>query len=100
MQVKFRTNQLQRCYESSKEATRWWGATVARRYVQRIDILHDAETIDDLYRIPPLRFHRLKGDRQGQYALSLFDRARLIVSFDGETHTTVWIEEVSQHYGD
>ncbi len=69
MQVNFRTKQLQRCYESHHEATRRGGATVARRYVQRIDDLYAAETIEDLDRIPPLRFHALKGDRQGQYAL-------------------------------
>lgn len=100
MQVNFRTKQLQRCYESHAAATRRWGATVARRYVQRINDLYAAETIEDLYRIPPLRFHPLKGDRQAQYALSLTDRIRLIVSVAGKTTPTVWVEEVSKHYGD
>jgi toxin HigB-1 len=100
VQVKFRTRQLQRCYESHAAATRRWGAPVARRYVQRINDLYAAESVEDLYRIPPLRFHPLKGDRQGQYALSLADRMRLIVSVTGEATPTVWVEEVSKHYGD
>ena len=100
MQVKFRTRQLQRCYESHAEATRRWGATLARRYVQRINALYAAETVEDLYRIPPLRFHGLKGDRQGQYALSLTDRVRLLVSVAGEAKRIVSVEEVSKHYGD
>jgi proteic killer suppression protein len=100
VQVKFRTTQLQRCYESPTKAIQKWGAEVGRRYVQRIDILYAAETIEDLYRIPVLRFHPLKGNRQGQYALWLTARARLIVTFTGEAETTVWIEEVSKHYGD
>jgi proteic killer suppression protein len=100
VQVKFRTRQLQRGYESHAEATRRWGAAVARRYVQRINDLYAAETVEDLYRIPPLRFHQLKGNRQGQYALSLTDRMRLIVSVTGEPTPTVWVEEVSKHYGD
>lgn len=97
MQVKFRTKQLKRCYESHPDATRRWGATVARRYIQRIDTLYAIETIEDLYRIPPLRFHPLKGNRQGQCVLALTDRLRLIVSF---AKTVVWVEEVSKHYGD
>jgi proteic killer suppression protein len=100
VQVKFRTKQLQRCYESHTKATQKWGADVARRYVERISILYAAETVDDLHRIPVLRFHPLKGNRQGQYALSLTARARLIVTFTGKTNTTAWIEEVSKHYGD
>ena len=100
MQVKFRTKQLQRCYESQKDAIQKWGADVARRYVQRIGILYAAETVEDLHRIPVLRCHPLKGNRHGQYALWLTARARLIVTFTGKTDTTAWIEEVSKHYGD
>lgn len=73
---------------------------MARRYAQRINDLYAAETVEDLYRIPPLRFHPLKGDRRGQYALSLTDRVRLIVSVAGEATPIVWVEEVSKHYGD
>lgn len=100
MHVNFRTRQLQRCYESHKEAARQWGAAVARRYIERVGVLYATETVDDLYRIPPLRFHPLKGARRGQYALWLTDRARLIVSFAGRAKQTVWVEEVSQHYDD
>lgn len=100
MQVKFRTKQLQRCYESHKDAARKWGAGVARRYVERIGILYAAETVEDLHRIPVLRLHPLKGNRQGQHALWLTAQARLIVTFTGKTATIAWIEEVSKHYGD
>ena len=65
VQVKFRTKQLQRCYESQKDAIQKWGADVARRYVQRIGILYAAETVEDLHRIPVLRSHPLKGNRRG-----------------------------------
>ena len=100
MQVRFRTKQLQRCYESLTEATREWGADVARRYVQRVDILYATETIEDLHRMTVLRFHPLKGNRKGQYALWLTARARLIVTFIEKAATIVWIEEVSKHYGE
>jgi proteic killer suppression protein len=99
VQVEFRTT-LQRCYESLKDATRQWGADVARRYVQRIGILYATATVEELHRLAVLRLHPLKGKRQGQHALWLTTRARLIVTFTEDTATIAWIEEVSQHYGD
>jgi proteic killer suppression protein len=56
--------------------------------------------VEDLFRMPPLRFHPLKGDREGQFALTLIDRFRLIVSFPDQDRKTVQVEEVSAHYGD
>ncbi len=100
MHVTFRTVRLQRCYEKFAEATRQWGAAVARRYVERIDILYACQSIDDLGKMAPLRFHPLKGKRAGQYALWLTDRARLIITFTGRGQKSVCAEEVSQHYGD
>ncbi|MGH7535820.1 MAG: type II toxin-antitoxin system RelE/ParE family toxin [Gemmatimonadales bacterium] len=100
VQVRFRTRQLQRCYESIADATREWGAEVARRYVERVSILHTVDSIEDLHRITPFRFHPLRGDHRGQYALRLTDRARLIVTFVQRTTLTVRVEEVSKHYGD
>jgi len=45
-----------------------------------------------------LRLHQLTGDRQGQWALDLTERWRLVVGVPAPD--TVMIEEVSQHYGD
>lgn len=100
MRVTFRTVQLQRFYEKFAEATRQWGTAVARRYVERINILHECESIADLHKMAALRFHELKGDRAGQHALRLTERVRLIVSFSGKERKTVRVEEVSKHYGD
>lgn len=100
MQVVFRTKQLKRCYEKHAAAARRWGGRVARRYVERINILSACESTDDLYKVPSFKFHPLKGDRKGQYALVLVGRVRLIVSFAGELPTVVYVEEVSKHYGD
>lgn len=84
----------------SDEAIRRWGDAVGRRYVQRISILQTADSVEDLYRIPQFRFHPLSGDRKGQFALTLIDRWRLIVSFPYYDRKTVQVEEVSDHYGD
>jgi len=46
-----------------------------------------------------LRFHPLKGDRQGQHSITLVDRWRMVVTFRDDVLTVVRIEEVSAHYG-
>jgi len=99
VQVTFRTAQLERCYMEINQGTRRWGAAVARRYIQRILILHAAESIADLHATTVLRFHALTGDRAGQYSITLVGRARMAVTFS-EDEKTVMVEEVSQHYGD
>lgn len=98
MEVGFRTTRLRTCYEQHREAEREWGAAVARRYVQRVNLLHTVETVQDLSATRALRFHELKGDRRGQYALGLDRRMRLIVTFPAPG--VVQVEEVSRHYGD
>lgn len=100
MQVEFRTAKLRDCYADAKKATREWGAKVARRYIERVNILKAAKAADDLYKVVVLRFHSLTGDRKGLYALTLVDRWRMVVSFRDKEMTVVRVEEVSAHYGD
>ncbi len=107
MEVGFKTRKLRRCYECFKEAQRKWGDRVAKRYIERVNILYHAKTIDDLLKIPPLKFHALKGDRKGQYAMILHDRTRMIVSLQKEKlkgskkqTTVIRVEEVCELYGD
>lgn len=99
MEVRFRSTQLLTAYTNQKERVRLWGDQVARKYVQRVDVLHAASSADDLFKIPPLRFHPLRGDKEGKYALTVHDRMRLIVSFEDQAMTRVVVEEVSKHYG-
>ena len=100
VQVEFRTARLRTCYTNSSAAARAWGDKVGRRYIQRVDVLKAAKSADDLHKIPPLRFHPLKGDRQGRHAITLIDRWRMVVSFRDDALTVVRVEEVTKHYGD
>lgn len=100
MQVEFRTTRLTECYQDSKKASQAWGDKVARRYIERVNILKAAKSADDLYKIVVLRFHPLKGGKKGQFSLTLIDRWRLVVMFLDEAKTIVRVEEVSKHYGD
>lgn len=100
MEIKFRTKKLQKQYENAREAEKAYGTQVARKYIMRVGILKSAKCFEDLYKIPSLRFHPLKGNRKGEYAIKLTGFWRLIITNDGETFDIAKIEEVSDHYGD
>ena len=113
VQVRFRTGELEKAYKQQKIRVRLWGVEVAKRYVNRVDLLKAAKSKDDLFTLPQLRFHPLKGKRQGQYAMTLLGRMRLIVTFDEQANTATvvaeehaagaekaTVEEVSKHYDD
>ncbi len=96
MEVAFRTGKLQRCYENLSEASRQWGPVVGNRYIRRIETLQAAAAFGDLMEIKSLRLHALKGDREGEYALTIHDRWRLILISDQPDRLLV--QEVTNHY--
>lgn len=100
MEIRFRTKRLQKQYESVKEAEKAYGVQVAKKYIMRVTILKSAKSFEDLYKIPSLKFHPLKGNRKGEYAIKLTGYWRLIITNDAETFDIAKIEEVSDHYGD
>jgi len=100
MKTEFRTRTLRNQYEESKKAVKAYGPQVARKYVERVNILKAARDQADVVAQRALRCHALKGRRQGQYGIRLLDRWRLIVTFRSENVEIVRIEEVSKHYDD
>ena len=100
MEVRFKTKKLQKQYENHKEALKAYGMPVAKKYIQRVNILKSAKSFEELYKIPQLKFHPLTGDRKGEFAISLTGYWRLIITNDGDTFDIAKIEEVSDHYGD
>lgn len=97
MGVRFASNRLERCADDYLEAVREWGAPVARRYIARVRVLRDAAAFRDLWGNRSLRLHSLSGQRQGQYAIDLTNRWRLIV-VPGMAGNGLVIAEVTQHY--
>ncbi len=100
MEVRFRTRKLKREYEDSKKAVQAYGQAVARRYVERINIIKSADDIEQLEKLPAIDCHPLKGDRKGEWAITLIGRVRLIFTLHGEDLEIARIEEVSKHYGE
>ena len=100
MKVSFRTRKLQRAYEESDRAIRAYGPEVGRRYIQRINVVKAARSLEDLKIQRPLRCHELHGKRAGQWAINLTDRYRLIFTVSGLEFDALRVEEVTKHYGD
>ena len=100
MEIGFANKRLERCFREHRSAVRAFGDEVARRYIQRINIMKAARSLDELTRLPALRCHPLKGQRAGQYAIDLTGFYRLIFTLHGKSLTIARIEEVSKHYGD
>lgn len=100
LEVRFKTKKLQKQYENSSNAIKTYGMDVAKKYIQRVNILKSAKSFDDLYKIPQLKFHPLTGDRDGEFAIALTGFYRLIITNDGDAFDIAKIEEVSKHYGD
>ena len=100
MKVASRTTALRKQYEHSVKAKKAYGRLVARKYIERVNILKAAKNQAEIMAQTALRCHALKGDRKGQYALLLHGRWRLIVTFHSGEIEIVRIEEVSKHYGD
>ena len=98
MEVEFASKSLRRCYETYTEAAREWGPTVGRKYIMRVNVLYAAKQFSELYSIRALRLHELKGERKGQYAITVHDRWRLLLTRVADD--TVRVEEVTKHYGD
>ena len=53
-----------------------------RRAVRRLEYIDLATCLDDLNVPPSNRLHALKGNRQGQYAISINDQWRICFHFE------------------
>jgi toxin HigB-1 len=100
VEVKFRTNKLEKCYICYQQGSRAWRTGVARKYIQRIDLLQETSDMTEVRKLPGLECHPLKGRREGQYGITLHGRWRLTFTLEGERATIICVEEVSKHYGD
>ena len=100
VQIRFRNNKLETCFASYKQACRTWDDVVARKYIQRIGLIQTVKDLKELCALPGLKCHPLKGDRQGEYAISLTGFWRLIFTLQGEQLEIAMLEEVSKHYDD
>ena len=78
MLIFFRTKQLQKICNSSKEMQKAFGTIRAKKLQQRLVELQAADHLAQISRVPPPRCHELTGDRQGQLSVDLDHPYRLL----------------------
>jgi proteic killer suppression protein len=100
VEVVFATKKLEKCYLDHLPGLRAWGPEVGRKYIQRIDLMQEAADMAEVRKLPGLECHPLKGNRKGQFGVTLIGRWRLIFSLQGDKARIIRVEEVSKHYGD
>ena len=77
MEILFENSKIQKICEQKKEAEKKLGSICARKLRTRLSDLESASRVTDLVAGNP---HPLKGDRAGQFALSLHGGYRLVFS--------------------
>ena len=98
MQIEFAANRLADAGTSLAEASRLFGVPIGRKYIQRLAVLKATNKFNQLFGHRALRLHPLKGNRAGQYAMTLTGNYRLIMEKVQEDR--VRILDVEDYHGD
>lgn len=71
MEIIYKNKKARQQFES-KYASKW---TYPRKVKEKIlsigNFLESAESLNDIFAYPPYRFHSLKGDRKGEWSISV-----------------------------
>ena len=98
MEIEFSSNRLNAASLSLSQATRLFGVPIARKYIQRLAVIRATEKFQELFGHRALRLHPLKGNRAGQYAMTLTGNYRLII--ERITEDKIRILDVEDYHGD
>jgi plasmid maintenance system killer protein len=80
LNIEFSSKRLAEASMSLAEANRFFGVPIGRKYIQRLAVLRAVDTFSQLYGFRALRLHPLKGNRAGQYSITLTGNYRLIIA--------------------
>ena len=98
MQIEFEANRLADASVSLVEASRLFGVPIGRKYIQRLAVLRATDKFAQIYGHRSLRLHPLKGNRAGQYSITLTGNYRLII--EKVQDDKVRIMDVEDYHGD
>jgi len=98
VEIDFSSNRLANASVSLSEASRLFGIPIGRKYIQRLAVLRATDKFTQLYGYKALKLHPLKGNRAGQYSLTLTGNYRLIIEKIQEDK--VRIMDVEDYHGD
>lgn len=98
MYIDFSTNRLAEASISLSRASWLFGVPIGRKYIQRITVIRAIDKFDQLFGLQALRLHPLKGNRAGQYSMTLTGNYRLIIEKVQEDR--IRIVDVEDYHGD
>ena len=111
MDIAFRTRKLEKTFNSQVALQRAYGARMARVIMIRLAVLRAARSLALVPTSRPERAHRLRGDRDDQYAVDLVHPYRLVFELghaplprtedggiDAEQVTAIVIVEVTDYH--
>lgn len=79
MDVRFRGNKMERCYREFSYGQRMFGIRLARSYIRVINALRSVDTFELLKQHRPYRFHQLRHQHSGRFAVNQTGNWRLII---------------------
>jgi len=82
MEILYRSERLKTVCSKKDLMIRRLGERNARRLMQRLTELADADCLEDMRYYPAAQCHELKADRQGQLAVDLVHPQRLVFAPD------------------
>jgi len=101
MIVKFKDKKVQKICNDQELMLKRLNSQIAKKLQLCLVVLQGAESFDDL-NLEPTRsrtgFHKLSGDRKGQYAMSLTGNYRLIISKYEENNKIALILELVDYH--
>ena len=97
MYIEFATTRLATASRSLSEASRLFGVPIGRKYIQRLAVLRAVDKFTQLYGHRALRLHPLRGNRAGQYSMTLTANYRLIIERSSEDEVRVL--DVEDYHG-
>lgn len=95
MKISYQNKKLEELVKDRKKLFRVLGQKRAQILLRRIDDMEDAGGIDELKMLPG-HYHELTGDRKGEWACSLDQPYRLIVSVN---EAEIIINEIVDYHG-
>lgn len=111
MKISYANKKVKKQCKELKQAKKDFPMKIAKKIFKLVDFIEAAENLESLINMPTYRFHDLKGNKKGLYALDIDGPRspyRLIVSFDNTNIDKVFtdsisieviiIKEVSKHY--
>lgn len=98
MNIDFSTNRLFEASLNLSQSSRLFGISIGRKYIHRIAVIRATDKFSQLFGLQALRLHPLKGNRSGQYSITLTGNYRLVIEKVQEDR--IRIVDVEDYHGD